>query len=565
MIPARCLRVFIIFILSTYLTTPLTPQDRTIEEKTREFLRQRIEAAGHPPRIVVGEEQIYSSIVLPRFYLERTYKPAWSNKNGPLPIVDSLLAAIKYAHKNGLAPQDYHVTKIEKLYTTINELQQRNLQLNHLRLVDLDLLLTDAFLVLGSHLYGGRVNPESLDPEWHPSRRPIELDVVLRDALGDGKIQQALNALLPHHPEYYRLRELLARYREILNDGGWPSVPEGPTMRKGDSEERIAALRKRLILAGDLDEQETIDDHLFDETLEKAVIRFQRRHGLEPDGLVGRETIAQLNTSVEQRLKTVLVNMERWRWLPENLGDRYIIVNIANFELDVIDNGSRVMNMRVIVGRNYRRTPVFTGQMTYLVFSPYWNIPPGITANDVLPQVKRDIQYLAKNNIRVLQGWGADAREIDPVTVDWSIITPRNNPYRFRQNPGPNNSLGLVKFMFPNKYNVYLHDTPARELFARVQRDFSSGCIRIEQPVELAEYLLSDRPEWTRDAIVAAMRRGVERTVTLVRSIPVHLLYWTSWTDENGTVHFRRDIYNRDQRLYDALHVPSPLMTKRGD
>jgi len=506
---------------------------------------------------MVGEIQIYSNIVLPQFYLERTYRPAWSDNDGPLSIADSLIAGIRNSYRDGLHPEDYHLEAIENILSTIRDRQRRNQPLNHLRLVDLDLLLTDAFLVLGSHFFGGRVDPVTLDPDWHPSRREIDLGTVLHDALANQRIQHSLKNLLPRHPDYFRLRESLAYYRTVKDDGGWPLIPEGPTMRKGDTGERIKALHKRLVLAGDYSEESLSDEHIFDDTfdgtLEQAVIRFQKRHGLGTDGLVGRETLAQLNTYVEQRLQQVLLNMERWRWLPQSLGDRYILVNIANFELDVIENGESVMNMRVIVGRHYRRTPVFTGRMTYLVFSPFWNIPPGITANDVLPQIRKDISYLATNNIRVFRGWGADAPEVDPATVDWSAITPRNNPYRFRQDPGPNNSLGLVKFMFPNRFNVYLHDTPARELFARVQRDFSSGCIRIENPVGLSEYLLADRPEWAREAITAAMRWTTERTVTLLRPIPVHILYWTAWATDDGTIHFRRDIYNRDQRLYDAL------------
>jgi L,D-transpeptidase YcbB len=551
----RYLIVFTTFLISTHLFASHFSQEQSVEEKTREFLRQRIEAAGQPPQIEVGDERIYSSVVLPRFYLERTYRPAWSDNNGPLQIADSLLSAIKNAYIDGLIPADYHLDKIEELLKIIVEHRRNNLPLNHLRLVDLDLLLTDAFLILGSHLHGGRVNPETFDPEWHPSRHSIDLTSVLEDAINNRAIQQSLNNLLPDHPEYFRLRDFLERYRMVLDNGGWPEIPLGPTLRQGDTGPRIKALRERLMLAGDLEEDIISDPYLFDESLENGVIRFQRRHGLDPDGIVGRETLAQLNTPVEERLKTVFVNMERWRWLPANLGQRYIIVNIANFELDVIEQGDRVMNMRVIVGRNYRRTPVFTGLMTYLVFSPYWNIPPGITANDVLPQVRKDIAYLAKNNIKVFQGWGAETREINPVSVDWSAITPRNNPYRFRQDSGPNNSLGLVKFILPNKFNVFLHDTPARELFSRVQRDFSSGCIRVERPSELAEYLLSDRSEWTHNAIVTAMHSGVERTVTLARQIPVHLLYWTSWADEHGIVHFRRDIYDRDERLYYAMYT----------
>jgi L,D-transpeptidase YcbB len=536
----------------------LFTQEQSPEELIREYLRQRIEAAGYPPQLMVNESQIYSTVLLPQFYLNRIYRPAWSDNTGPLSIADSLLDAVRNAYLDGLHPEDYHLIQIEELLTAIRERQRRNQPVNYFYFVDLDLLLTDAFLTLGSHLFGGRLDPVSFDPEWQPSRREVDLVEILNNAVQNRIIKESLYSLLPHYSEYFRLRESLARYRKVHNEGGWPVIPEGPTMRRGESGERITALQERLLLAGDLDRDVLTNDRLFDHTLESAVIRFQRRHGLEPDGLVGRETLAQLNTSVEKRLQQVLINMERWRWLPTDLGDRYIIVNIANFELEVIESGELVMNMRVIVGRHYRRTPVFTGHMTYLVLSPFWNIPPGITANDVLPQVRSDIYYLEKNNIRVFRGWGSDAEEIDPVTVDWSAITPRNNPYRFRQDPGPDNSLGLVKFMFPNRFNVYLHDTPARELFSRVQRDFSSGCIRIEKPVELAEYLLANRSQWTRESIIAAMRQPVERTVTLSRPIPVHILYWTAWAEEDGTIHFRRDIYNRDQRLYDVLYIPLP-------
>jgi len=559
------IHLFILSIFSSLLPNFSLAQEQALDEQVREFLRHRIEISVHTDTLLIDNDPIYSSVLLPEFYLERLYRPAWSADNGPLPVADSMLTAIRYADRDGLIPEDYHLKTIENILSAIRERQQQGQSLDHLQLVDLDLLLTDAFLVLGSHLSGGRTDPETLDPEWHPSRREVHLGDVLHEALENGKINLALQNLLPNHSEYFRLRESLARYREIYENSGWPVVPEGPTMRKGDTGERVAILRERLILAGDHDIHTSINEATFDNTLERAVIRFQERHGIDADGLVGRETLAQLNTSVEQRLQQVLINMERWRWLSEDLGERYILVNIANFELDVVENGESVMNMRVIVGRNYRRTPVFTGRMTYLVFSPFWHIPPGITANDVLPQVRKDINYLANNTIRVFKGWGANAPEIDPATVDWSEITPRNNPYRFRQDPGPNNSLGLVKFMFPNRFNVYLHDTPARELFSRVQRDFSSGCIRVEKPVELSEYLLADQPRWTREAIRTAMQRQTEQTVTLQRPIPVHILYWTAWADEDGTIHFRRDIYNRDERLYDALYTPSPLLTEITD
>jgi L,D-transpeptidase YcbB len=523
----------------------------------REFLRQRIEEAGSPPRLSVGDEKIHSSVVLPRFYSSRTFHLAWSNDKGPDPVADTLVATIRDAGKEGLIPDDYHLAKLENTLGQVRTEQQRGSQISPLNLVDLDLLLTDAFLVLASHFHSGRVDPETYNPEWHPSKRDADFAGILEKALQEKRIREALEDLLPNHEGYYRLRQALERYRKISKQGGWPRVSEGTTLRKGDKDERIVVLRHRLALAGDLDPHAPVEANHFDDALEKAAIRFQIRHGLEPDGVVGRQTIADLNTSVEERIKQTMINMERWRWLPGFLEERYILINIANFELKVIVEGETVKTMRVIVGRHYRQTPVFTGKMTYLVLNPYWNVPPGIAGKDILPEVRKDVGYLTNNNIRVLEGWGANTIEIDPATVDWTKVTARNLPYRFRQDPGPNNSLGRFKFMFPNKFHVYLHDTPKRELFLKVVRTFSSGCIRVENPLELAEYLLSDRPEWTRDDIKRAIDKNVERTVTITNPMPLHLLYWTAWADREGTMNFRRDIYGRDERLYGALQSGS--------
>jgi len=277
------------------------------------------------------------------------------------------------------------------------------------------------------------------------------------------------------------------------------------------------------------------------------------RHGLDVDGVVGSATLDALNVPVEKRVRQLIVNMERWRWLPQDLGKRYILVNIADFELDVVENSQPLMTMRVIVGRDYRRTPVFSDNMTYLVLSPYWHVPTAIAVQDILPKIQQEPGYLAKQNIRVFRGWGAETREIDPRTVNWSHVTAANFSYRLRQEPGPMNALGRVKFMFPNKFNVYLHDTPAQELFAKPERTFSSGCIRIEKPIELAEYLLQSDAKWTREKILAVADKRIEQTVRLPEPMPIHLLYWTAWADEDRTVQFRADVYARDGKLYEAL------------
>ena len=338
-------------------------------------------------------------------------------------------------------------------------------------------------------------------------------------------------------------------------------VPDGPKLQKGDRNERVAALRSRLIVSGDFEPGNTVSDtDLFDEALEQALKGCQERHGLDVDGIVGRATLGALNVSAEDRVRQIGLNMERWRWLPQDLGERYILVNIANFELDVIEQDQLVMAMRIIVGRDYRRTPVFSDKMTYLVLSPYWQVPPTIAMKDKLPLIKKDPEYLIKENMRVFLGWGADAKEIDPRTIDWSTIDAKNFRYRLRQDPGPRNALGGTKFMFPNKYDVYIHDTPSRELFAKATRAFSSGCIRIEKPIELAEYLLKEDPQWTRETILAAIDKRLEKTVKLSKPIILHLLYWTAWASEDGSVQFRDDIYGRDKRLNEALREQPPAL-----
>ncbi|NIS47358.1 MAG: L,D-transpeptidase family protein [candidate division Zixibacteria bacterium] len=420
-------------------------------------------------------------------------------------------------------------------------------------LVDLELLLTDAFLIYGSHLLSGRINPETIDSEWFANRREADLAEVLQRALNESRIKEALQNLLPPQQNYQLMKTALANYREIESQGKWPGIPDGFKMQKGDQSERVALLRQRLMISGDLDSPASSEPDQFNDDLEQAVRRFQQRHGLDVDGTVGKETVAALNIPVEGRIRQIILNLERWRWLPQELGYRHIIVNIANFELDVFEQNQLTMTMRVIVGRSYRRTPVFSDKMTYLVFNPFWHVPPGIAVRDILPLARKDSLYLSKQKIKVFKGWGGDAAEIDPKTIKWDSVSAKNFPYRFRQDPGPNNALGRVKFMFPNQFNVYLHDTPARELFQKTVRGFSSGCIRIEKPLELAEYVLRGDPKWGREQIIAASDKHLEQTVRLPEPIPVHLLYWTAWVGEDGIIHFRKDIYGRDKPLDEAL------------
>jgi murein L,D-transpeptidase YcbB/YkuD len=255
------------------------------------------------------------------------------------------------------------------------------------------------------------------------------------------------------------------------------------------------------------------------------------------------------------------LNMERLRWISDDVEKRSIVVNIANFSLDVIEDGHSVLSMKVVVGKPYQRTPVFSAKMTYLIINPPWNVPDSIAREEILKKIRKDPQYLLKENIKVLKGWGPQEEEIDPDTIDWSKISANNLPYRFRQEPGPLNPLGQIKFMFPNKFNVYLHDTPAKQLFLKDIRTFSHGCTRIEKPVELAEYLFWEDPRWTRENLLAAIEEGTEQTIRITKPLDVHFLYLTAWVDEEGILQFRNDIYDRDALLDAALRKKPTFQT----
>ena len=549
-----------ILLLTWVLAITRSVHGEGLSDQVGELLRNRIEAAGIPPKMTVGEEIINASVKLPEFYERRAYQPAWIDNGGTTKNVHVLIKGIREADGEGLRPNDYHLGKIVATLTEVEENNEKKKPFNPRRLVDLDLLLTDAFLLYASHLLAGKVDPETIDPEWHARRREADLAALLQTALESNQIEKNLKTLFPPQPGYARLRQALVRYRELAAKGIWPVVPSGSKMRKGDRSERVAALRSRLVASEDVEPNLENNGDLFDDGLEQAVKGFQEQHGLDIDGVVGPATLGALNVPVEDRVRQIEVNMERWRWLPQDLGERYILVNIANFELDVIEQDQLVMAMRIIVGRDYRRTPVFSDKMTYLVLSPYWQVPPSIAIKDKLPLIKEDPEYLIRENMRIFLGWGADGKEIDPKTIDWSTIDAKNFRYRLRQDPGPRNALGGTKFMFPNKYDVYIHDTPSRELFAKATRAFSSGCIRIEKPIELAEYLLKEDPQWSRETILAAIDKRLEKTVKLSKPIILHLLYWTAWASEDGSVQFRDDIYGRDKRLNEALREQPPAL-----
>jgi len=327
-------------------------------------------------------------------------------------------------------------------------------------------------------------------------------------------------------------------------------------MELGVRDERVRSLRHRLAASGDLPSV-SAEPTAFDDAVDAAVRHFQRRHGLTVDGVVGPATLRALNTSLDARIRQVMLNLERWRWLPQDLGSRYVLVNIPAFELDVVEDTTSVLSMRVIVGRDYRRTPVLSSTMTHLVLNPYWYVPPSIVVRDILPRVQADPGYLRAQGMRVFRTRDGRPVEVSPDEIDWAALSAGTLPFQVRQEPGPLNALGAVKLMFPNRFNVYLHDTPARELFARDERSMSAGCIRLERPLELAAYVLRGDSSWTPSSLRESLSTAHDRTIRLPEPIPVHLLYWTAWADDEG-LHFRRDLYGRDAPLWAAMQEPPP-------
>jgi murein L,D-transpeptidase YcbB/YkuD len=535
-----------------------TSHDHVLLTQAGEFLKGHFSAYGERAHYTPGGEHIYTATMLKRFYQRRNFRPAWSDNNGLLSHAEPLVEAIKEVNREGLIPEFYHFEKITALLEQVQNSSYLSLLLNVEALVELDLLLTDAFLLLGCHFSAGCVNPVTFDLEWFTNRDDLNVDAVLEDALKENSVRQTLSELLLSQGEYHRLKETLFLYREISRSGGWSPVYGDIVLKNKVESSQIVALKKRLFASGDLDDYKNLRNGFFDNVLERAVMRFQKRHGLEVDGTVGPLTRDALNVSAEARVRQIEVNLERMRWTARNLGHRYIIVNIADFKSYVIEHGRSVLSMDVVVGKPFWNTPIFTDKMTYIVLNPSWNIPESIAKEEILPKIQEDPNYLENQNIKVLTSWSKRAREIPPETINWSERDIESFPYKFRQNPGPLNPLGRIKFLFPNKFKVYLHDTPARGQFSRNIRAFSHGCIRIKRPLELAEYLLRDDPEWTRENILSALESEDETEIHIKQPITIHIVYLTAWVDEQGILNFRSDIYGRDEQLSKALKQRPP-------
>jgi murein L,D-transpeptidase YcbB/YkuD len=469
------------------------------------------------------------------FYELRQYSPVWVDAAGLNADGQALFRAFAGAARDGLVPVEYQPRFAASDASNSDQLAA------------LDVDVSATLLRYATDVRRGRAVPAKMDNGQRIEPRTIDPVQVLADAASAPDKEGYVAALAPGDPFYLGLRQALDRYRGIAAAGGWPTIASGGKLAPGSKDPRVRDLRRHLQLSGDLaGESPEHDPAIYDEALRQAVRRFQQRHGLSDSGVVNAATLRELNVPVATRIRQILINLERARWLPEDLGDPYVIVNMASFQLDVVERGQSVLEMRVVVGERENETPVFSDEISYIEINPYWNIPRSIAYKEKLPQLRRNPGALAAQNIRVFGSQG----EINPASVDWSTVSA-SFPYRLRQEPGPRNALGRIKFMFPNPYDVYLHDTPSRALFKKQVRAFSHGCIRVEKPMELAEYLLQGT--WSRERIQRAIKAGRNRAIYLEKPVPVHLVYLTAWVDPNGQVQFRNDLYNRDALLVATL------------
>lgn len=473
------------------------------------------------------------------FYSDRSFEPAWNSASFRQSFIDTLESAVS----QGLHFEDYHGAEIKELVQKVNDLDANQRS-------KLDVLLTDAFFRFGDHLYNGKTDPKKLHEIWDVEKEKISLKQLLEDAVANNNLE-ALNILRPQNPIYNQLIAAEKEFRQLKKESeNFKEIPVGETIKPGMQDSRIQDLQFRLLALGYL-ENVSIGSYTYTGKMEEAVSKFQQDHGIEVDGNIGDQTIELLNKGYDQRYNQILVNLERWRWYPRELGDHYILTNIPGYKLDVVKAGDTVMTYKVQVGTNSRKTPVFSEEIDHLVFNPDWHIPPTIKSRDVIPGVRKDPGYLSQKKIEVYDGKGT---KLDPSSIDWSRNEVKN--YRYKQAPGSTNPLGRVKIMYPNEYLIYLHDTPSKSLFGKNSRAQSSGCVRVQDAVELAKYLLKDQPELTSEKIDTIISRGETKRIDMKQQVKVHHFYWTAWRT-NGKTRFIRDIYGYDDKILKALEKAS--------
>jgi len=492
--------------------------------------------------------------LLADMYHANGLKPYWLDGDSPSDRAKGILAVLDDAASQGLDPDDYFTGMIHDYW------KRRDVA----GLVRLDILLSLGMMRYVADQREGRLVVHEIDPKLFATARNAEVDwrQLFQEAFAAKDMKQFLDEQAPPFRQYVWLMKKLAEYRVLVALGGWGRVGDGDVLKPGMTDSRIPSIKKRLGVTGELALTgefvgKDIPSDVYDPAMEDGVKSFQRHHGLEQDGIIGRQTLAAMNVPAEKRVKQIIINMERYRWLDRSiLNNRQVVVNIAGFTASAATSGKLELVMPVVVGKEYLQTPVFNDTITYIEFNPYWTVPPSIASKETLPRLRKNSRYLVERRMRLFSGWDESARELDSTKITWRNVTPQQmRRYRIRQDPGPGNDLGTLKIMFPNPYHVYLHDTPHRDLFARDRRAFSHGCIRLGKPVEMASWLLGGiGGGWSVERIRQLIGTGERKVVVLDDPVPIHIIYRTAVVNQNdNSIIFYDDIYGRDRLVAKAL------------
>lgn len=489
-----------------------------------------------------------------RIYEDHDFTPLWLTRGSLNDNSRELIASLQTSWKDGLNAELY---QLDEIYSLINKLHgKRKMNKKIMKnMIRLDVHFTNAYLDYASDLLTGRVNPDRLDSIWEAHPRQEQLVLAMENALEEKDVARSLQKFKPDKTQYFALSEMLEKFIRTREEGGWELPGYFPMLEIGDSSDNVIALKKFLVQTNDLQaiDDEYMQTELYDRILHDAVMEYQHRHGLFVDGVVGKNTLAEMNVPLEDRIRQIQVNMERLRWLPGSLGKKYLLVNLPEFKLRYYENDNLVQEMKIVIGEIENSTPVLKDTMRYIIFNPTWNIPRSIAVKEALPKIKSDSTYLERNHYALLKNSYISKDTIIPDSIDWEQVTEENFNFYMVQKPGSFNALGRVKFMFPNHQAIYLHDTPAKHIFDMRRRDYSHGCIRIEKPIQLAADILKEQS--SIEEIEEILESEETTAVVLEEEIMVHFIYQTAWVDDRSKVHFRDDLYLFDQMTLEKLEI----------
>lgn len=482
----------------------------------------------------IDSTDFFNPIVLAEFYRKKDYQPVWDQSKNR----EDLFSNIENIESEGLFPEDYHFSELKELLkSAASNSPAQNTKL--------ELLLTDAFLRLSHDLGTGKLNPKQLYRNWGTPLNSVNSEKLLEKAISEGNISKILDSLTPKSEVYTGLKKALKEIDKAkLSEEKITVIPSGKLIKPGEQDERIPIIAKRLNELGFL-QRRSDSTTFYKENIQASIQRFQQTHGLEEDGIIGNSTISNLNMSKKDRYNQILINMERWRWYPRDLGEEYILINIPDFQLKLVKDKDILETHKIMVGIPSRQTPIFSDEIEYVIYNPTWTIPPTIEKKDVIPGMRRDPNYLGNRSLNV---YDSENNRVDPAKINWNSSEPLK--YIYRQGAGPTNPLGQVKIIYPNKYMVYLHDTPHRELFDKRYRARSSGCVRVQNALKLAKYLLNNQPEYDDEKIGKILNSGKTTEIPVTKKVRVHHFYWTAYPVRDS-IKFIDDLYNLDKKLWE--------------